>query len=77
MREREALQLIKEGRCTGKYISTGLNSPSLATEDAMGIAVDIATGAKKPADYLPESYTLAVGIGCENVDEYYDPNSIF
>ena len=42
--QREALQLIKEGGCTGKYISTGLNSPSLATEDAMGIAVDIATG---------------------------------
>ena len=40
MPEREALQLIKEGGCTGKY-------------------------------------TLAVGIGCENVDEYYDPNSIF
>ena len=39
--------------------------------------MDIATGAKKPADYPPESYTLAVGIGCENVDEYYDPNSIF
>lgn len=75
--QREALQLIKEGGCTGKYISTGLNSPSLATEDAMGIAVDIATGAKKPADYPPESYTLAVGIGCENVNEYYDPNSIF
>ena len=41
------------------------------------IAVDIATGVKTPADYPPESFTRAVGIGCENVNEYYDPNSVF
>jgi hypothetical protein len=28
--QKEALALIKEGGCTGRYISTGLNSPSLA-----------------------------------------------
>ena len=49
--QKEALALIKEGGCTGKYISTGLNSPSLAAEEALKIAVDIATGVKKPADY--------------------------
>ena len=75
--QKEALALIKEGGCDGKYISTGLNSPSLAAEQALQIAVDIATGAKKPADYPPESFTKAVGIGCENIDEYYDPNSVF
>ena len=75
--QREGLALIKEGGCTGKYISTGLNSPSLAAEQALSIAVDIATGAKKPADYPPESFTKAVGIGCENIDEYYDPKSVF
>ena len=75
--QKEALALIKEGGCDGKYISTGLNSPSLATEKALSIAVDIATGVKKPADYPPESYTLAVGIGCENIDKYYNPDSIF
>ena len=75
--QKEALALIKEGGCDGKYISTGLNSPSLATEKALSIAVDIATGVKKPADYPPESYTLAVGIGCENIDKYYNPNSVF
>lgn len=73
--QKEALQLIKDGGCDGKYISTGLNSPDLATKDAMKIAID--TGAKKPADFPPESFTLAVGIGCENVDEFYDPDSIF
>jgi ribose transport system substrate-binding protein len=75
--QKEALALIKEGGCTGRYISTGLNSPSLATEDALKIAVDLATGKSKPADYPKESFTKAVGIGCENIDEYYNPNSIF
>jgi ribose transport system substrate-binding protein len=75
--QREALALIKSGGCDGRYISTGLNSPSLAAEQALGIAVDIATGVKKPADYPPESFTKAVGIGCENIDEYYDPKSVF
>ena len=75
--QKEGEALIKEGGCTGKYISTGLNSPSLAAEQALQIAVDIATGAKKPSDYKPESFTKAVGIGCENIDEYYDPNSVF
>jgi len=75
--QKEALALIKEGGCTGRYISTGLNSPSLAAEDALKIAVDLATGKSKPADYPKESFTKAVGIGCENIAEYYDPASIF
>ncbi len=75
--QKEGLALIKSGNCRGRYISTGLNSPSLAAEDALKIAVAIATGAKKPADYPPESFTKAVGIGCKNIDEYYDPNSVF
>ena len=33
--QKEALALIKEGGCNGKYISTGLNSPSLAAEEAL------------------------------------------
>ncbi|MCU1567536.1 MAG: putative sugar transporter substrate-binding protein [Pseudarthrobacter sp.] len=75
--QKEALALLKEGGCDGRYISTGLNSPSLAAEEAMKIAVEVATGEKKPGDYPPESFTKAVGIGCDNVEEYYDPNSIF
>ena len=75
--QKEGLALIKSGGCSGRYISTGLNSPSLAAEDALKIAVAIATGAKKPADYPPESFTKAVGIGCKNIDEYYDPKSVF
>jgi ribose transport system substrate-binding protein len=75
--QKEGLALIKEGGCKSRYISTGLNSPSLAAEDALKIAIEIATGAKKPSDFPKESFTKAVGIGCENIDEYYDPNSVF
>ncbi len=75
--QKEALALIKEGGCDGRYISTGLNSPSLATESALKIAVDVATGKTTPADYPPDSFTKAVGIGCENVNEWYDPKSVF
>ncbi|HVH94269.1 MAG TPA: sugar ABC transporter substrate-binding protein, partial [Nocardioidaceae bacterium] len=55
--QKEGLALIKSGGCKGRYISTGLNSPSLAAKEALKIAVDISTGAKKPADYPPESFT--------------------
>ena len=75
--QKEALALIKKGGCEGRYISTGLNSPSLAAEQALKISVDVATGKTKPADYPKESFTQAVGIGCDNIDEYYDPNSVF
>ena len=75
--QKEALALIKKGGCEGRYISTGLNSPSLAAEEALKISVDVATGKTKPADYPKESFTKAVGIGCDNIDEYYDPNSVF
>ena len=75
--QKEALLLIKQGGCKGRYISTGLNSPSLAAKDALKIAVDIGTGAKSPADYPKASFTKAVGISCENIDEYYNPNSVF
>jgi ribose transport system substrate-binding protein len=75
--QKEALALIKQGGCQGRYISTGLNSPSLAAQDAIKISIDVATGAKKPRDYPKESFTKAVGIGCDNINEYYDPKSIF
>src|SRR3954454_5412513 len=75
--QKEALALIKQGGCEGRYISTGLNSPSLAAEEAIKISIAVATGAKKPSDYPKESFTKAVGIGCDNINEYYDPKSIF
>ena len=38
---------------------------------------EVATGKKKPAEYPKESFTKAGGIGCDNIDGYYDPNSVF
>ena len=75
--QKEALAIIARDGCESRYISTGLNSPSLAAEDALAIAVEIATGEKEPAEYPRESFTEAVGIGCENIEEYYDPESVF
>src|SRR3954449_11152793 len=75
--QREALALIKQGGCSGRYISTGLNSPSLAAEEALKISIDVATGKTKPSDYPKESFTKAVGIGCDNITDYHDPTSVF
>ncbi len=75
--QKEALALISSGGCTGRYISTGLNSPSLAAEEALKIAVDVATGKTKPGDYPKVSFTKAVGIGCDNIKQFYNPNSVF
>ena len=75
--QKEALALINKGGCDGQYISTGLNSPSLAAEEALEIAVEVATGQKKPSDYPEQSFTKAVGIGCENIDDYYNPENVF
>lgn len=75
--QKEALAAIKAGGCSGQYVSTGLNSPSLATVAAVQAAINVATGAKKTSDYPKTSYTTAAGISCANVDQYYDPNSVF
>lgn len=75
--QKEALKEIADGGCEGQYVSTGLNSPRLAGERAMDIAIEIATGASSADDFEPEEYTQAEGINCENIDEFYDPNSEF
>jgi ABC-type sugar transport system substrate-binding protein len=75
--QKEALAEIANGGCTGQYVSTGLNSPSLAAEQVFDIAVGVATGQLDPATVQKTSLTEAAGIGCENVSEYYDPSSVF
>lgn len=75
--QKQALALIKEQGCDGRYLSTGLNSPSLAAREALQIAIAIATGKKKTGDYPKQSFTKAVGIGCKNIDQYYNPKNIF
>ncbi len=75
--QKEALQKIKEGGCSGQYVSTGLNSPELAAKESVQIALEVATGEKSEEEFPGHKYTKAVGIGCKNVAQYYDPNSTF
>jgi ribose transport system substrate-binding protein len=75
--QKEALQEMKTSGCTGQYVSTGLNSPSLATTKVFDIAVQVTTGVKKPSSFPANSYTKAAGIGCKNVDQFYIPSSLF
>jgi ABC-type sugar transport system substrate-binding protein len=75
--QKQALKAIKDGGCTGQYVSTGLNSPSLATNRAFQVALDIATGKQKASSFDKSEFTKPAGIGCENVDKYYDANSEF
>ena len=75
--QKQALQAIKTGGCHGQYISTGLNSPKLATDKVFRIAVSVTTGKSAPSSYPKLSYTKAAGINCKNVTQYYDPSSVF
>jgi len=74
--QKEAFAQIGKG-CDAQYVSTGLNSPELATQRAFEIATSIGSGETKASSYDDNEYTKAAGIGCENVDDYYDPDSIF
>ena len=75
--QKEALAEIQKGGCTGQYVSTGLNSPSLATAGGVEILLSLISGEKTEADIPKVVTTEAAGIGCNNVDEFYDPNSVF
>lgn len=75
--QKEALEEIQNGGCDGQYVSTGLNSPDLAAERSMEIAIQIATGQATAEDFESEEFTQAAGIDCDNVDEFYDPESVF
>lgn len=75
--QKEALAEISKGGCSGQYVSTGLNSPTLAAKDVFDIALKVATGQATPDSFPKVSFTKAVGIGCDNIKEYYDPSSTF
>jgi ABC-type sugar transport system substrate-binding protein len=74
--QKEALAEIAKG-CDSQYVATGLNSPVLAARDAIDAALAVGTGEKDPDDFEKVSFTKAVGVGCDNVDEFYDPDSVF
>jgi ribose transport system substrate-binding protein len=68
--QKEALKLIK----SGEYGATGSNNPVVIAEKAIEIGLQVLQG---NSDFPPKSYTPAVCITKENVDDYYLPNSEF
>jgi ribose transport system substrate-binding protein len=68
--QKEALKLIK----SGEYGATGSNNPFLIAEMAIDIGIQVLQG---NTDFPPKTYTPAVCITKDNVDDYYDPNSEF
>jgi ribose transport system substrate-binding protein len=75
--QKEALSEISEGGCEGQYASTALNSPSAATDRAFEIALQVATGEAETDDFEAIEYIEGAGVDCDNVDEYYDEDSVF
>ncbi|MHC4723430.1 MAG: substrate-binding domain-containing protein [Planctomycetota bacterium] len=68
--QKEALALIKEG----KYGATGMNNPGFIAKTAIDIGIRYLKGER---GFPQKSYTTAVCLTKENVDEYYDPEAIF
>jgi ribose transport system substrate-binding protein len=75
--QKEGFAEIVAGGCDGQYVSTGLNSPVLAAEESVQILLSVISGEKSADDFEDVIFTPAVGIDCNNVDEYYDPLSVF
>lgn len=70
--QKEALELIKEG----SYGATGLNSPRNVATTAVDMAKAAIDGTL-PADTSKITYTTPAAITKDNVDQYYDENSVF
>ena len=68
--QKEALALIQEG----EYFATGMNDPALVARTAVEVGVDYLQGER---GFPNKTYTPAVAITAENVDEYYNPDAIF
>lgn len=71
--QKEALKLISEG----EYGATGLNDPELVTVSGVRALVSVIAGVSEPGDYPNHFTTPAVAVTEDNVDEYYDPDSLF
>jgi ribose transport system substrate-binding protein len=69
--QKEALALIQKG----EYGATGLNNPKILAEMAVDIGVKALNG--KAGELKKYTFTPPVAITKENVDKYYDPNSVF
>jgi ribose transport system substrate-binding protein len=69
--QKEALAMIQKG----EYGATGLNNPKILAEMAVDIGVKALNG--KAGELGKYTFTPPVAITKDNVDKYYDPNSVF
>lgn len=70
--QKEALEMIKNGQ----YGATGLNNPKNIGELAVETGVKAING-ELPASFPKTTYTDPAVITKDNIDTYYDPNSVF
>ena len=70
--QKEAYDLIRQG----EYGVTGLNNPNEIAQTAVDIGIQALNGTL-PADTPKLTYTKPAAITQENVDQYYDPESLF
>ncbi len=69
--QKEAYQLIKDG----EYGATGLNDPAALAKKAIEIGVDALNG--KEQNLTKFTFTDPAAVTKENVDKYYNPDSLF
>jgi ribose transport system substrate-binding protein len=72
--QKEALALISEG---SSFKATGENSPAKVAALTFKIAEEILVDGADPESYPEYSFTEAAAITPENIDQYYDPDSLF
>lgn len=70
--QKEALELIMEG----EYGVTGLNNPNLIATMAVEIGLQALRG-ELPDDLTKLTYTAPAAITRENVEQFFDPDSLF
>lgn len=73
--QKEALKLIKEGN--KMYQATGLNDPDIVGQTAMAVAKKILIDGAAVDSFEETVCPAPVCVSKDNVDKYYDPDSIF
>lgn len=72
--QKEGVDAILNGKYDGKYVCTGLSSPTVNVGAALDIALAVAKG---KTDFPRVIHPESVLITKENATEYFDPNGVF
>ncbi|RKX74771.1 MAG: hypothetical protein DRP87_16155 [Spirochaetes bacterium] len=70
--QKEAYEEIRKG---GQYKSTVINNPTEITTKAVDLLIDYLANGKEPEER--DVITGTILVTKDNVDQYYDPNSVF